>query len=321
MEIRGHRELATLQVANLQNHEIILGMPWLKGHNPKIDWEGQKITFDSEWCITWCLDKSAMVYAVPEAKAQEENLITRFSKIQTEDLRLWVKKLTSEARILTKGSSQAGGHDLYAQETKIIPAKGQEIIGTGVAIGLPWGTYGRIAPRSGLTVKQYLTVNAGVIDANYTGEVKVVLVNLGTASYKVHEGDKIAQLIVEKIISDKAILVPDLEATTRGTKGFGSSDEGMTKQVGAAPDCLVSMPEKSQDGQIPKPATINIQKKAENLLNQNLRKLCQEAPRAQTMTKQVSACLDCLVSNPRKLQDNRTRNKATINIQRWLEAR
>ena len=83
MEIGGHRELATLQVANLQNHEIILRMSWLKGHNPKIDWEGQKITFDSERCITWCLDKSATIYAVPEAKAQEENLVTRFSKIQT----------------------------------------------------------------------------------------------------------------------------------------------------------------------------------------------------------------------------------------------
>ena len=88
MEIGGHRELATLQVANLQNHEIILGMPWLKGHNPKIDWEGQNITFDSERCTTWCLDKSAAVYTVPEAKAQEQNLVTRFSKIQTEDLRL-----------------------------------------------------------------------------------------------------------------------------------------------------------------------------------------------------------------------------------------
>ena len=52
MEIGGHKELATLQVANLQNHEIILGMPWLRGHNPKIDWEEQKITFDSERCIT-----------------------------------------------------------------------------------------------------------------------------------------------------------------------------------------------------------------------------------------------------------------------------
>ena len=52
IKIGGHRAIATLQGANLQNQEIILGMPWLKGHNPKIDWEEAKIIFDSEWCIT-----------------------------------------------------------------------------------------------------------------------------------------------------------------------------------------------------------------------------------------------------------------------------
>ena len=69
IEIGGHQETATLQVANLQNHEIILGMPWLKGHNPRIDWENEKITCDSERCITWCLNPSATIYAVPEPKA------------------------------------------------------------------------------------------------------------------------------------------------------------------------------------------------------------------------------------------------------------
>ena len=180
MEIRGHKELATLHVANLQNHEIIVGMPWLKGHNPKIDCEEQNITFDSERCITWCLDKSATIYALPETKAQEENLSTRFSEIQTKDQRLRVKRLISEARIPTKGSKKAAGHDLYAQEGTIIPAKGHGIIGTGIAIGLPPNTYGRIAPRSGLALKHSLADNAGVIDADYTGEIKVILDNLGT---------------------------------------------------------------------------------------------------------------------------------------------
>ena len=162
MEIGGHRELATLQVANLQNREIILGMRWLKGHNPKINWEEQKITFDSERCITWCLDKSATIYAVPETKAQEGNLLTRFSEVRTEDQRLQVKKLTSEARIPTKGSRKAAGHDLYAQSGTTIPAKGQGIIGTGIAIGLPPNTYGRIALRSGLALEHSLAVNVGV---------------------------------------------------------------------------------------------------------------------------------------------------------------
>ena len=241
MEIGGHKELATLQVANLQNHKIILGMPWLKGHNPKIDWEEQKITFDSERCIMWCLDKSATIYAVPETKAQEENLITRFSEIQTEDQRLRLNRLTSEARIPTKGSKKAAGRDLYAPSGTTIPAKGQGIIGTGIAIGLPPNTYGRIAPRSGLAIKYSLAVNAGVIDADYTGEIKVIVINLGNKEYEIQNGDKIAELIVERIASEEAILVENLETTERGTRGFGSSDMELTKQVGTGPNSLTKL--------------------------------------------------------------------------------
>ena len=69
IEIGGHQEIAILQVANQQNHEIILGMLWPKGHNPKIDRENEKIPFDSERCITWCLGQSATIYAVQETKA------------------------------------------------------------------------------------------------------------------------------------------------------------------------------------------------------------------------------------------------------------
>jgi len=76
MDIGSHRELATFQVANLQNHEVILGMPWLKEHNPTIDWNDKRITFNSERCTTWCLKSSPIAYAVPEDKALEENLIT-----------------------------------------------------------------------------------------------------------------------------------------------------------------------------------------------------------------------------------------------------
>ena len=75
----------------------------------------------------------------------------------------------------------------------------------------------------------------------------------------------------------------------------------MTKQVGAAPDCLVSMPGKLQDDQTPKAATINIQKKAENSLNQKPKKVCQEAPRAQTMTKQAGAFFRLLSKQPRNV--------------------
>jgi len=118
MDIGSHRELATFQVANLRNHELILGMPWLREHNPTINWNNIRITFNSERCTTWCLKSSPVAYAVPEEHALEVNLITRFSKVQTKngptanDQTVRVKKLSAEARVPTKGSARAAGHDL-----------------------------------------------------------------------------------------------------------------------------------------------------------------------------------------------------------------
>ena len=76
-----------------------------------------------------------------------------------------------------------------------VPARGQAIVGTGIVIGLPHDTYGRIAPRSSLAVKHRLMTNAGVIESDYRGEVKVVLANLGDQPYRVKKGDRIAELI------------------------------------------------------------------------------------------------------------------------------
>ena len=98
------------------------------------------------------------------------------------------------------------------------------MVATGIAIGLPHNTYGRIAPRSGLAVKHRLTTNAGVIDADYTGEVKVVLVNQGDQPYVVKKHDRIAQLIIEKINNEELQEVVELEDTNRGKQGFGSTN-------------------------------------------------------------------------------------------------
>jgi len=237
MDISSHRGLATFQMANLQNHEVILGMPCLREHNPTIDWNDKRITFNSERCTTWFLKSSPIVYAVPEEKALEENLITRFSKIQgrngptASDQSVRVKKLSDEARVPRKVSARAAGHDLYANEGTDVPAKGQAIVGTGIAIGLPHNTYGRIAPRSSLAVKPRLMTNAVVIDSDYRGEVKVVLANLGDQPYRVEKGDRIAQLIIEKFDNRELQEVTQLDDTERGDQGFGSSDTTMDQEV------------------------------------------------------------------------------------------
>ena len=125
----------------------------------------------------------------------------------------------------TKGSAKAAGHDLYASERTEIPAGGQVMIGSGIAIQLPHNTYGRIAPGSGLAVKYYrLATNASVIDSDYRGEVKVVLVNQGNQPDRVEQGDRIAQLIIEKITNKELQEVAELDDTIRGNQGFGSSN-------------------------------------------------------------------------------------------------
>ena len=78
-----HREVVTFQVANLKKHEAILGMPWLRGHNPRIDWTNDTITFDSDRCTSTCLDSSPKVDAVPEEQAIKENLRTRLMNTET----------------------------------------------------------------------------------------------------------------------------------------------------------------------------------------------------------------------------------------------
>jgi len=190
MDIRSHWDLATFQVANLQNHEVILGMPWLREHNPTIDWNDKWITFTSESCTTWCLKCSPVAYALPEEKAMEENLITRFSKVRAKgpisnDQSVIIKKLSAEARVSTRGSARAAGHGGYANEGTDLPARRQTIVRMRIAIGLPHNTSGRIAPRSSLAVKHRLMTNAGVIDSDYRGEVKVVLATSADQPYRV----------------------------------------------------------------------------------------------------------------------------------------
>ena len=81
-----------------------------------------------------------------------------------------------------------------------------------------------------------------MIDADYTGEVKIILVNLGDQDYEVQKGDKIAQLIIEKIMNEEIVLVKELDITERGTKGFGSSDTEMNKQVSTSANLLTKTP-------------------------------------------------------------------------------
>ena len=93
-------------------------------------------------------------------------------------------------------------------------------------MAIPKGAYGRIAPRSGLAVEKGITIGAGVIDGDYRGEVKVLLFNHGDQPLRVQHGDRIAQIIFEKVDALQVELVKQLPPSKRGTQGFGSTGVG-----------------------------------------------------------------------------------------------
>ena len=136
---------------------------------------------------------------------------------------LRVKRLVQHAIVPTRGSAGAVGYDLYSVEDCSIQHGGRLLVGTGIAVGLPMKVYGRVAPRSGLTVKRGIHVGAGVIDPDYTGEIKVALFNLGDAPFEIKKGDRIAQLVIAETHPVEFELVDDLSTTDRGSGGFGST--------------------------------------------------------------------------------------------------
>jgi dUTP pyrophosphatase len=136
---------------------------------------------------------------------------------------LQVRLLSPEAVVPKRGSEGAAGYDIYSIEDGIVPAHGKSIVSTGLAITVPSGTYGRIAPRSGLAAKHGISVGAGVIDRDFTGHVKVILFNHSDVDYGFSKGDRIAQLIVERISIPPVAVVNDLIVTERGEQGFGST--------------------------------------------------------------------------------------------------
>jgi dUTP pyrophosphatase len=132
-------------------------------------------------------------------------------------------RLSNKATTPTKGSKHSAGHDLYSAEDKIIPRHSTGVIATDLKISLPKGTYGRIAPRSGLALLHSIDVGAGVIDEDYRGPISVVLFNHSNSDFVILIGDRIAQLICECIIHPELIEVSELNDTKRNEGGFGST--------------------------------------------------------------------------------------------------
>lgn len=130
--------------------------------------------------------------------------------------------LDEGAKMPTRAHETDAGLDLYSREKQIVPAKESAVFDTGVHIELAPGTVGMLKSKSGLNVKHGL-ISEGVIDAGYTGTIKVKLYNLSGYDYTVEKGDKISQLVIMPILTPELRAVDFLENTERGDGGFGST--------------------------------------------------------------------------------------------------
>jgi dUTP pyrophosphatase len=137
--------------------------------------------------------------------------------------RLHFKQLDAKAVLPKRGSVLAAGLDVCGIEDLSIAPKQRVMARTGLAVAIPPGFYGRVAPRSGLAAKNGLDVLAGVIDSDYRGEIVCVLYNTSDEPINLPAGSKICQLIIEQIITPEAAWATDLDDTARGAGGFGST--------------------------------------------------------------------------------------------------
>ena len=147
--------------------------------------------------------------------------------METNATTLHIQKLDPRAILPVRSTPESAGVDLHAllDEPLTLEPMGRACIPTGIAVGLPAGSVGLVFTRSGLAVKHGLALSngVGVIDRDYTGEIRVGLVNLAPEAYTIEPGERIAQLAVMPVWFPTLQEVAALEKTTRGTGGFGST--------------------------------------------------------------------------------------------------
>ena len=134
-----------------------------------------------------------------------------------------VKRLSATAVLPTRATPWSAGLDLYSAHELVIPPQERGVVKTDLSIHVPPGHYGRIAGRSGLALSQGLCVLGGVCDADFCGNVAIILLNTEKTPFTVKSGQRVAQFIIERISFAEVVEVTDLPSTIRGDAGFGSS--------------------------------------------------------------------------------------------------
>jgi len=138
-----------------------------------------------------------------------------------------VQRLDPDLPLPAAQHDHDAGHDLHARDdVTLAPGGGRAIVPTGIVIAIPPGYAGFVLPRSGLALKHGVTClnTPGLIDSQYRGELKVLLVNTDPSEpYTVHRGDRVAQLVIQAVQAVQWLEVPDLDSTARDAYGFGST--------------------------------------------------------------------------------------------------
>lgn len=143
-----------------------------------------------------------------------------------EELRIDITRLVEGVEIPSYAYPGDAGMDLRSVEHVVLAPFERSLVSTGLAIAIPEGYAGFVQPRSGLAIKNGVSIinTPGLIDSHYRGELKVALINLDPhAAFEINPGDRIAQLVIQKVENVAWNVVESLDETERGTGGFGSS--------------------------------------------------------------------------------------------------
>lgn len=140
-------------------------------------------------------------------------------------MKLLIEKINEKATIPFYAHKGDAGMDLFSVEHTVINPMERKLIHTGIKIQLPENTEAQIRPRSGLALKNGITVlnTPGTIDEGYRGEIGIILINLSNEAFVVEEKMKIAQMVIKPVITPEIEAVNELNETTRGEGGFGST--------------------------------------------------------------------------------------------------
>ena len=131
-------------------------------------------------------------------------------------MKILFQKLSEKAKIPSQATTSDAGYDLCSTESYTLKIWERKLFKTNIALAIPHGYYGRVAPRSGLAYKAGLDTLAGVIDSGYRWDLWVILINLGDEEYTINQGDKIAQLIIEQCHEAERIESKTLPEAQRG---------------------------------------------------------------------------------------------------------